>query len=272
MQLYPTFFAQLELITTTEMLDTFMEIESSFNVLEYTAHLDSVSEIFEYDRDAAAADILNDVINIYRAGIVTILAGVGITLYDPLNEPLDRLEKILISIMVLSTQPLNEVLPEFLIDDEDPTIKFAIIVSDLIGINLDDVMMIVAEVDTRLIEMLDLKENLDSLSTTISTEALLRFKKLKGKDSSGIMCNAVRNLEVLGYDVRTMTNTVASDISELPTIPEIVREISLLVLGSSVRNEQLEVVWDTVLEVIITDFKKSLIVNAKRLKLSDYYE
>ena len=251
MQELPPYFENFSRTLSVELIEVLASIENSFELIAYDKHEDKIQEAMNYPEGVTDREMTDEALVYYRAAIADALVLQGITLIDPVSEKMDVLSTLLHAIALLGTQPLEELIDDSEIEEEDSDLSyFASVVGQVADMPTVLVLKYIEDVRPETVEVLKKGLELKEVEEIISTKYRDRFMKAVGNNKEGIVCDVVRELGHMGFDLPTIRNLVADDISELTDDDAVIREIRLLVMGSSTPVEEFDIVIGETVELL----------------------
>lgn len=272
----PNYFNIINSFSTSEVMEVLSSFESNFRQLSSDRHINQIEEILDNPKDLPTKDIRDGILDIYRSHIADIFSKLGITLFNPLNEKLSILDKLLTAITILSTSNLEETLEGIELDpNEDSVIYLSDIFEYLTDLQVPEILSVIANVDSELIKVLDKEEDLESFKSSIINRAKERFKKELNENRDGVVADFIRRTNSFGYILTIanngLINSLMDDLNEIRDDKKLAKEIRLLVLGSSATGIELELMANEITNLIIEeDPIRLLSVNAKIGNFQEY--
>lgn len=260
---------------SVELTTSCISIENSFELLEYDAHQDDIAAVYDNPIYADNKDISLAIINLYKLHMNSVLEVQGILLANPESNPLPDVAKILYAITALaSADDINDILSGMSpITDDTPLLYLASIISDMVEMQIAEVLVLIESVTPDILKVLDTAPEFEPPLSDMTDVAELRFKKTQASTHTIIVANTIRQLGYFGYNLNSILATVHDAILELPDIEEQASELVMLVLGSSTPDT---VILSTILHItdlIYLDPIVRMRVNAIITKqMSHYYD
>lgn len=271
MSILPYYFNYFDDLFPVEVIDAFSSIESSFDLINYNAHIDDINLTYEYTVNLTGSDLANITYDLYREHINSVLSTQGIFLTNPFSINLTPLVEILRGVCILATQPLTEALdgniPEV---DNDQIIYLATILNLLTNLTIEELIIHINLVTDDVITYLQQDTPLISLITKTTMRAEERFKK-SNLVKEGIIVEAIKELNTFGYAVQSFIITHSEAIANLKNDTNIANEIILLVLGSSTPDNLLSATMLDIAQHIPDTANQILAINKLIMTYMDTY-
>lgn len=261
----PEYLNDIDRCVSDELMETLASIESCFQHLTYDKHIDQLNEVFAHDMDLPIRELCDEALQVYRIHIDAVLKDQGIVLINPLNEKIPKLEQVLRAITLLGTRPLDDILEGTEIEDADEggEIYLANLISHIAEVPAPEILLLIDSVSPDTVRLLEPKDEGEREPNPLAKIAETRFKAEVGECKEGLVCNMIRRIGAYGYDLQTFSNELADEIEILVTDEEVIREVRLLLLGSSELTEDLVIKGNELIEFIFDNPMRIMKLNAK---------
>ena len=262
---FPAYMDYFSTSYSPEFVEILSSIEASLSHLNYDKHQDLIDVVFMKEGVEPLRALCDTAVGIYRIHLADALRMQGFSLINYEEEKLKPLSDILLAVTILGSKTLEEALDGDSVQDMEDDLSW---ICEVIGIILDvpavEMMQYIDGVEPYVMDILQDGEVIEEWRRESSEKAQARFLAVMDGDKSGIMVDEIRKLNYFGYDVNVVGKLVEDEIEKLEDVPTIIRELKLLLAGSSMTDIKKMRVWaeDTV-EALIHNPRKVLDIHSK---------
>jgi hypothetical protein len=236
-------------------VDLLEEVEESFKMINYKNHTDDLFQLSMLDLTQLGSkkDYATKILHVYKNHIHIALSMQGIHLIHDTHIKLSDLANILFNVCLLGTAPLVDIYASGITpSDVDDPLHFVVdILKQLTKFPEEILLTYIESINEEIVLYLQHHEPNMNVLSSISNHSEHRFKEsplLK----TGIVVDTIRTMESFGYDLDLFIKTHADLINQLTEIEDIAREIILMVLGSSIDNEHVNLKCYEIAEHILS--------------------
>jgi hypothetical protein len=235
-----------------EFTDIIVSIECSFMHINYDKHIDLIDALFQTEGTEEIRTICDRAITVYRNHVTDACFMQGIELNNGSEDSLAMLAKLLRGIVVLASRPLEDILEGDLLPDEEDHNMF---VCNILSITTDtpaiELYPFIHSISDEIVELLRNSESIIGVKKKTQGAAAGRFKRwmknLKYDEGGWYspVIEMVRKMGYCDYNLKTVIPLVIDELDEITDPERLVKEIIMLLAGTSIRSTIFLSSWAT---------------------------
>jgi hypothetical protein len=255
------YFEGLHNCTTEYLLELFYKIETLFDDIDYTSHMDDMNSITTSYPNLTGPEKATIFHSFYREHIDKVLVAQGIFLNDIYSNKLSDLVEILQACNRLGNTPLSELLPLFIFDDSLLSDEiFASVISHISELSEPQVMEMIKLVSETTMEYLH--KNIPVPHSFVASESVSkdRFLRYLSKlENTGVTVNIIKAINSFNYEpistmiIYSLDYLSILDDTNVKSTKLFINEILLFLLGSSIEFDEFKPKGLSIIDELFTD-------------------
>jgi len=252
----PEYFEELSYSISESTAKLLLVLEKQLHTLSYEDHFDKISLVTQNNSELGTGDISESSVEIYRSTIDDVLQRQGISLMNPLSDPLYKLVTLMEGVTLLATSTLEDLLIETSSDEDDNLVYLSSILAEITDLSIDDGLSLIESVNPMTIDVIKIDGELEAVFDKDADIARLRYLvNTPAAKREGLVADIVRAVGHYGLNLRNTFTLISADIDNLPTLAEQAFELKSLILVSNIPSSLMQLETEEYAELMIPNLK-----------------
>ena len=259
----PEYFDSMYIGLGETLTNVYAGLENVFNKLNYDDHHAVIEEDLNTLGMRDDTESLNNIKKEYKDSTIALIGKLGVTLIDPDNQPIHKLGEVLVTLQLIGSMPLTELLDgEVVSEDLDGLEYLVTVMAKILETNPMELMLVIGDVTSEVVDIIKRGGTVEEWVDQVSVRYRDRFISAIAGDKTGIACDYVRSQVNFGYDAANAIDQVSESLQELKDTCVIAKELNLLIAGSDADPSEGDLIFSDATERL-WEPRVALSINAK---------